>query len=117
MIERAVKALELAQGNAPFYVMPAKFKNKFNILKMTLPGCQDIYIFENISSATAEDLCEKLNNQWIVRKIIESLLLTSDKVNTVQLPDKFIQGETVEHQQERNIATFQHMLGAILSGE
>ena len=33
MLDRVAKAIELAKGNAPYYVLP-QFKNKYNLFKI-----------------------------------------------------------------------------------
>lgn len=72
MLERVAKAIELAQGNAPFYVMPM-FKDKYGVVEMMPPLHPDMYVRENLSIDEAEYWCEKLNGLWVAKQAIEAL--------------------------------------------
>lgn len=73
MLDRIAKAIELAQGNAPYYVFP-QFKNKYMVYKILEPGFVDQAMAPKmLNLEEAEDLCEELNNQYIARKAVEAL--------------------------------------------
>lgn len=101
MIERAAKALALAVGNAPFYVMP-QYRNKAIVYETMKPGCVDLAHSRLIGFEEAEILCEKLNNEWIIKQVIENL-----KLSELEQP---IYGSAT-------CRCFNSTLDAILSGE
>lgn len=80
MITRIAKVLELAKANAPFYVMPSQYKNKYNVFEITPPGCVDLCMMALQKQDEAEDCCERLNNEWIARRVIEALKPTTDDI-------------------------------------
>lgn len=73
MLNRVAKAIELAKGNVPYYVFP-QFKNKYMVYKILDPGFVDQAMASKmLNLEEAENLCEKLNNEYIARKAVEAL--------------------------------------------
>lgn len=73
-IQKLGKIVEQAKADAPFYVMP-RFKNKYDVMEMVGPQMVDYCHFSLLSQDEAEDLCERLNNEYIAMKVIEATML------------------------------------------
>lgn len=100
MLDRVVKAIELFTPS--YYVMPA-YMNKYNVFKITPPGCVDECILNLKPQIEAEDECERLNNLDIARKAIEALKLDEKDWKEEYLNTDFI--ETFNHILENVILT------------
>lgn len=115
MVERAAKALSLAVGNAPFYVMP-QYRNKAIVYETLPPGHMDCAHSRLIGFEEAEILCGKLNNEWIVKEIIKSLKPASD-----DMQNKYYKLAKAEGHSDISACfdngKWERSLSAILSGE
>lgn len=81
MLNRIAKEIELAQANAPFYVLP-RFKNKYDVMEMMPAGQVDVCHLALASQDEAENLCDKLNSLYVARKVVECMReSTNDMAN------------------------------------
>ena len=69
IIKEVANCIERAQANAPFYVQP-QFKNKCNVMRIMSPGCVDMCICSLVPNNEAEDMCERLNKDWVAREVL-----------------------------------------------
>lgn len=93
MLDHIAKAIEIAQANAPFYVMP-RFKNKYDVFEILPPGHADVCHLVLASQDEAENLCEKLNGLYVARKVVESMREATDAMRQEYFKIKIAEGNT-----------------------
>lgn len=112
MLDRVAKAIELAQGNAPYYVFP-QFKNKYSVFKTNPPYCVDECMLALVSQEEAEDVCEKFNIVYMARKAVEALVPAE-----ADMQNKYFEFATAEGYLARNAcfpnAVWERAINAIL---
>ena len=69
ILKEIADCIDKAQANAPFYVLP-QYKNKYNVMRTMPPSCMDMCMLNLVSNNEAEDVCERLNKEWVAREVL-----------------------------------------------